>query len=102
MNDTATAELVAAWENFSVPMRMRDGFNEASYVALKEALAACAVTWAESDTIPRLAVNVLVDILPTMDSFVEAYENPSMRTKIREAAFDLQELIWQCVAVEEA
>jgi hypothetical protein len=93
-------ELVSAWEAFSVPLRMKDGFDESSFAGLASALTHCAQAWRGSDAIPRLAVNVLVDIAPAMEALATAYEE-TMATRIRDAGFRLQELVADCVAVDD-
>lgn len=91
--------LVAAWEEFSVPLRMKDGIDDQALANLKSALSDCADAWRGVDTIPRRAVNVLVDISPTMETFVQSYGEPTAG-RLRETAYSLQELVWACVAVD--
>jgi hypothetical protein len=91
--------LTAAWEDFSVPLRMKDGVDDKSLANLRSALSDCADAWNGLDAIPRRAANVLVDISPTMETFVQSYGEP-MAGKLREIAYSLQELVWACVAVD--
>jgi hypothetical protein len=91
--------LVAAWEDFIVPLRMKEGFDDKALANLTSALSGCAVAWNGLDAIPRLAVNVLVDISPTMETFVQSYGEP-MADRLREVSYRLQELVWACVAVD--
>jgi hypothetical protein len=91
--------LVAAWERFSVPLRMKDGPDRQTFEELVTALRKCADAWRDSDSIPRLGVNVLVDIIPTMETFSDSY-GESMASTLREMTYTLQELIWACVAVD--
>jgi hypothetical protein len=98
MPDVVTG-LTDAWEAFAVPLRMRDGFDEAAFTALVSSLSACAREWDGADALPRRGVNVLVDILPTLEALIESYE-PAVSARIREASFELQESIWECVAVD--
>ncbi len=93
-------ELVSAWVAFSVPLRMKDGFDESSFAGLTSALTHCAEAWRGSDAIPRLAANVLVDIAPVMEALATSYEE-TMAARIRDAGFRLQELVADCVAVDD-
>jgi hypothetical protein len=91
--------LLAAWDDFIIPLRMRDGIDAGAYASLTEALRECAVAWRDRSELPRLAVNVLVDVVPTMDGFAAAY-GPEHADSIRKLTFELQELVGECVAVE--
>ncbi|WP_043265911.1 hypothetical protein [Streptomyces sp. CT34] len=98
--DSVVAELASSWERFDVSLRMRRGFDEMAFNQLKTALAQCAESWASSDTIPRLAANILVDIFPATEGNSPLYSGPEAE-KITEAAYELQELVTECVAVDE-
>lgn len=91
--------LVSAWESFSVPLRMRDGFDAGALDGVLSALNACAEAWRDSETIPRLGANVLVDMVPTMQALAGSYDEPTA-SRIIEASYAVQELVWKCVAVD--
>lgn len=93
------AELVAAASEFVVGLRMREGVSEDSFQRLSSALRNFASSWEGQDEIPRLAANVLVDIFPATESSADLYESEE-RNRIQEMAFELHELIQECVAVE--
>lgn len=91
--------LLQAVEAFGVPLRSGEGFNEAGFQSLVDALRACATAWADADTIPKLAANVLVDLAPATEAASYAYRD-AVAERIREASYTLADLIRDCVAVE--
>lgn len=96
---TEVEELTTSWERFVTPLRLNDGVNEDHLASLTKALVRCAEVWRDLDQIPRSGVHVLVGIVPAMDNLAYAYEEP-MAARIREAMVSLQELVWECVAVD--
>lgn len=98
--DEVVARLADAWEKFDVPLRMHEGFNEESFVKLKGVLKECSESWATLDSIPRLAVNILVDIFPATEGNADLYEKV-ISEKIVQMAFELQELVGECVALND-
>ncbi|GAA0621791.1 hypothetical protein GCM10010174_45750 [Kutzneria viridogrisea] len=82
-------------------LRMNDGFDQDAYTALKDALRNLATAWEGLEDLPRLAVNVLVDIVPITEGMVHSYPEP-VSTQITQATFELQELIAECVALSDA
>lgn len=91
-------QLIQAWLEFDEALRMRQGFNEELLARLKEALQGCAVSWESMDALPRAGVNVLVDIFPATESNADLYDE-DVSGRIMEAAFELQELVGECVAL---
>ena len=78
MTDTpepVLAELLTAWEDFIVALRIRDG-------------------------LPRLGANILVDIFPATEASAYLYTGEE-RTRIQEVSFDLQDLVQECVGVRD-
>ena len=90
--------LIGAWENFSVPLWIRDGFDERRYEELVESLQLCAREWKDRSELPRTAVNVLVDIVSAMEATLPLYSGTEA-ARITEATYELQALVWNCVAV---
>ncbi|MBL7512003.1 hypothetical protein [Frankia nepalensis] len=78
---------------------MGEGFSVDAYRELCDRLGECAVAWREVECIPRLAANILADILPAMESVITLYGDAE-KPKIREAMYSIQELIWECVAID--
>jgi hypothetical protein len=91
-------ELVEASLAFTLALRSRQGFSEDWYERLVRALARCAEEWRELDCIPRLAVNVLVDLQPTMLASVDLYE-PDLRARIVDAADHIGDLATDAVGL---
>ena len=98
MSDEVEA-LMTAWEAFVVPLRMREGIQDGPLADLRSALSDCAESWKGCDALPRRAVNVLVDIVPAVDGLAESYGEP-LEPRLREIAYVLQALVWDCVALE--
>lgn len=94
------AELIAAAREFVVGLRMREGVSEAAFQRLSSALRTCASSWEGLAEIPRRAANVLVDIFPATESSADLYDGEE-RNRIQEMAFELHELIQECVAVDD-
>jgi allophanate hydrolase subunit 1 len=94
-------KLLEAWDAFIIPLRMREGYDESKLNALSGALHDCARVWREADHLPKIAVNVLVDIVPTVESIAYAYDDDPTAQHIRDAQAVLQEAIWECVAIKE-
>lgn len=95
----ATDRLVEAWDDYIVPLRSNEGFQEERYEALAAALRNCASEWRDAESIPRLAANVLVDVVPLSQAAAEAYEEP-VRQQIMDASFTLYDLVIECVGSE--
>ena len=91
--------LLTKWEEFIVPLRLKDGYSEARLDRLAAALHECARVWRTSEFIPRRAANVLVDIVPVMESMIYAYDGDPLAETIRDAQARLQEAVWECVAI---
>lgn len=91
--------LEVASGDFIVALRSNDGFREDLYGRLVAVLQECARAWQGADCIPRLAVNVLVDIVPAVQGSAEAYPEP-VRQQIYDSSFTLVDLIQECVAID--
>jgi hypothetical protein len=91
-------QLIQAWLEFDETLRMRQGFNEELLARLKEALRVCVVSWESLDALPRAGVNILVDIFPATESNADLYDK-DVSDRIMQAAFELQELVGECVAL---
>jgi hypothetical protein len=55
--------LAEASGDFLVALRMNEGFKDDLYKSLTSILAECEIEWWHKNCIPRLAVNVLVDLV---------------------------------------
>lgn len=91
-------QLIQTWLAFDEALRMRQGLNEESLASLKEALRECASSWESLDALPRAGVNILVDIFPATESNAGLYDK-DVSDRIMQAAFELQELVGECVAL---
>ena len=94
------AELLAAWEDFIVALRMRDGLSARAYDRLRDSLQACASSWERRDSVPRLGANILVDIFPATETSADLYTGEE-RTRIQEISFYQHDLVQECVGVRE-
>lgn len=95
-----TAELLSAWEQFDLGLHLREGLSENAYARLCDALLTCSAAWRDLPAIPRLGVNILVDMFPATEANADLYDG-DLRKRIQEIAFEIQDLIRQCVAVSE-
>jgi hypothetical protein len=98
MTDDPVNRMVQAWATFDESLRMRNGFDQAAYGALTEALRACADEWAQLEAIPRLGANVLVDIFAATEANAGLYEGEAA-DRVMEAAYELHDLVGECVAL---
>lgn len=92
--------LAKSWEKFDLSLRMDRGLDREALVFLKRSLEECAEAWAGSEWIPRLGANILVDIVPATESNSYRYEG-DIKEQILEVIYELQELVWNCVQIDE-
>lgn len=92
--------LTDSWRAFDLSLRMNRGLDESALSSLKAALEACASAWASLDVIPRLGVNILVDVFPATESNSYSYSG-EVGEWIMAVAYELQELVWKCVEIDE-
>jgi len=97
MNAPEVDALLTAVQTFSVPLRMGDGINEVGLAELRKALRSCAEAWQYVDTVPKLAMNVLVDVYPTVEASSYLYE-AEYASRIRDLAVEIADLVHLCVA----
>ena len=91
-------QLIQTWLAFDKTLRMRRGLKEELLARLKEALRECAASWESLDALPRAGMNILVDIFPATESNADLYDR-DVSDRIMQAAFELQELVGECVAM---
>lgn len=97
-NSVEVHKLMKASELSLIPLRMMQGFDEENFLALCEALKNCAKAWSELDHIPKLGVNILIDLYPAALSCSYLYsekEGDRMRNHIEH----LGDLVRECVAI---
>ncbi|WP_054054487.1 hypothetical protein [Alloactinosynnema sp. L-07] len=85
--------------DFVVALRSNEGFRRDLFERLVSALEDCAVEWAGRDCIPRLAANVLVELVVSVQAAADAYEGP-LRQEILDASYELFDLVVACVGVD--
>lgn len=93
--------LADSWKEFDLSLRMNRGLDESALMSLKHALEACALAWANLDAIPRLGVNILVDIFPATESNSNSYAG-EVGERIMAIAYELQDLVSECVHIDES
>jgi hypothetical protein len=101
MPDEPVAELLRATEGFLTPLRVGDGFNERSFMELCRVLEDLARQWRMLDSIPKPAVNVLIDLWPGIQSCSYLYKGEEAN-QIMKAADTVADLTRDIVMVEDA
>jgi hypothetical protein len=99
MVDSVEQRLAQASGDFLVALRMNDGFQSNLYDALTSVLSECAVQWQSEDCIPRLAVNVMVDLVIATQGAAELYPEP-VRQQVYDASFHFNDLIGEAVGID--
>lgn len=97
MNQKLVETLLDAQDEFTGPLRVRDGFNSEAYQHYCSALKAFACEWRDQDLIPKVVADALVDVYPAMLSISNVYQGDE-KEKIERAAEELAELIRDCFA----
>lgn len=92
------ARLSAAWDSFSVDLRVWRRFDEAAYERIKHALVELEARWADAEWLPKDLVITLVELAPAMESLSHLYGDEEAQ-RVQEAGFELQELVWRCVGI---
>lgn len=87
--------LVAAWEAFIEAARSDESLRMDLLETLTAALRDFADAWREAHTMPRLAVKVLVRLVPETQAAADGYEDSS-RQDLYDASFALEELVQDC------
>lgn len=82
---------------FYVPLRMKEGFNQAAYTELLSVLRDCRLAWAHREEIPKRAANVLVGLSLTVEASGDLYSEEDEK-RIRLAADKITELVRACVS----
>lgn len=94
-------ELATAWERFHLPLQTAQGLDADALESLLGALRTCASAWQGRPELPRLGARVLIDISAEPLMSAERYDE-SDQAAITETVAELQELVWECVAVDES
>jgi hypothetical protein len=98
MTDTPEVEAVmTAAEQFDVPLRNGEGMDEIALKNLRDALRACAAAWRDSDTIPKRAANVLVDLSPAIEASSYLYDE-DYAARVRDVYLEIADLVRDCVS----
>lgn len=91
-------ELVDAAPGLVLALRSGEGLDEARYDDLVRVLRRCSIEWRGAACIPRVAVNVLVDLQPAILAAADAYQEDE-RGRIVDRAIRLGDLIRESVAL---
>ena len=100
--DQADASLLEELEKraaaFLIPLKDKEGFNEAAFQELCETLRHCAHYWADRKVLPKLAVNVFVEMNPWLVG-CEALYATDIRQRMVDAEMELTDLMLSCAKV---
>jgi hypothetical protein len=94
----ATGQLVSAALALTLSVRARDGIRQHEVDSLLQALHECKREWANQDAIPRIAVNVLVDLQPSLLASAELYDR-TIREAIINTAILIGDRVRDAVAI---
>lgn len=97
MNRRTIDVLFRAAEEFLVSLRIGDGFDEKKFEQLSNVLSRCKEEWSNSEYVPKLAVEILVDLFPLTEGCSYLYKEPQAQ-RIRDAALQLNDLIKDAVS----
>lgn len=92
-------ELGSAFIEFTYPLRMKEGFDEQKYENFCNVLKKCSKEWAELDSFPRLAVCILVEIVPAIERYKCFYDGADL-DKLTKAVQNIHMLILDIVNVD--
>lgn len=93
-------ELVDRAEAFVAPLRAGEGFSEDAFYDLCEVLRRSRHNWMSLDAIPRIAVNILVDLFPSILTCAELYTGEESQ-QIERAAYEIADLVSSAVPLKE-
>jgi hypothetical protein len=89
--------LLKAVEQFTIPLRMKEGMDEIALGDLRDALRQCAAAWRDSDTIPKAAALELVDLAPAIESSSYLYDE-DYAALVRDVSVEIADLVRDCVS----
>mgnify|MGYP000412660535 CR=1 FL=1 len=84
-------------DGFVTKVRFLDGYDEEKLYELLRVLKDLANEWKGKDYIPKVAVNLLIDVIPALISSSYSYEGEE-REKINFAIDDISEAIRTCLS----
>jgi hypothetical protein len=90
--------LVDAVLQLTLSVRSRRGVLANEVAQLREVLVACRDDWAGSASIPRRAVNALIDLQPSLLASADLYDDTT-RTVVVDLAIELGDLVRDAVAI---
>lgn len=91
MSDT-TQRLEEAANDFIVPLRLGDGFNEESFQSLCEAVRAFNEEWRSEKVLPKAGVLVLIDLPRMVDACHTLYQAEE-RQRVIDSSMELVDVI---------
>jgi hypothetical protein len=97
MDDAVAKELMEAWGEFIVALRLGDGYCDDKFLRLRAAMESVRDAWQDAEVVRKDAASVLVEMFSSVDAAGHLYKGEEA-DQIRAAAEDLQELASACVA----
>ena len=89
--------LFATAEAFLCAIRSGEGYQEHLFQDLCAAIYTCGTIWRESDSIPKRAANLFVDLASGIESSSYAYTNAHSMEAIQKAADIIGALVREAV-----
>jgi HEPN domain-containing protein len=94
-------ELDIAFAEFLKPLHTMEGFDEQKFERLCYVLKDCQKEWENFESIPKLAVKILLNMYPAIEMRSNWY-NEEDASRIRKAAWKIVSLIGGITAFNEA
>jgi hypothetical protein len=97
MNDNIVNSLFEATNEFLLPLRMGEGFDQKKYENLCDILRLCRDEWLNSEYVPKLAVEIMVDFYPLIEACTHIYKGKESE-RVFDAAVYVNNLAKDAVA----
>lgn len=92
------ADLLSTAEAFLMPLRSGEGYRDDLFHDLCEAIRSCGRLWQDSDSIPKLAANLFVDLASGIEASSYAYSDSQEAETIQKASYIIGDLVRETIS----